>query len=491
MPDETPIEETIGIDEVKLAKLDDLRAKGRDPFLQARYDRTHTCAAVAEKFDELQGSVVRIAGRIMSKRDHGKAGFADLADESGRIQIYYKLDKVGAEAFDDLTKLDLGDIVGVEGKVFATRTGQKTVEVEKAVLLTKIIRTLPEKWHGLTDVEIRYRQRYVDLIVNPEVRERFRIRSAVMAEMRRFLDSRGFIEVETPILQPLAGGATAEPFITHYNALGTDVYLRIAIELHLKRLIVGGIEKVYEMGRIFRNEGLSVRHNPEFTMLELYWAYVDYTDILKLVEESIANIAQSVFGTYDFEIAGEKVSLEPPFARMTFAEALDKYTGIKLERLTEADQVVKAAESVGVELPEKRTYEKVLDEIMKTKVEPHLIQPTFLLDYPVELSPLAKRIPTNPRLTYRFELFVNKMELANAFSELNDPIDQRKRFESQIADQTEGYRELDEDFLRALEYGMPPTGGLGIGMDRLVMMFTGQTSIREVLLFPQLKPEGR
>jgi lysyl-tRNA synthetase class 2 len=491
MPDDTPIEETIGIDEVKLAKLDDLRAKGRDPFLQARYDRTHTCAEVSEKFDELQGGVVRIAGRIMAKRDHGKAGFADLGDETGRIQIYYRLDRMGAEAFEEMTKLDLGDIVGVQGRVFATRTGQKTVEVETAVLLTKIIRTLPEKWHGLTDVELRYRQRYVDLIVNPEVRERIRVRSAVMAEMRRFLDSRGFIEVETPILQPLAGGATAEPFITHYNALGTDVYLRIAIELHLKRLIVGGIEKVYEMGRVFRNEGLSVRHNPEFTMLELYWAFADYIDILKLVEDSIAHIAEKVFGTYEFRIGSEKVSLKPPFARMTFAEALDMYTGVKLESLTDADRVIQAAENIGVELPEKRSYEKVLDEIMKTKVEPHLIQPTFLLDYPVELSPLAKRIPSNPRLTYRFELFVNKMEVANAFSELNDPIDQRKRFEMQIADQTEGYREVDEDFLRALEYGMPPTGGLGVGMDRLVMMLTGQTSIREVLLFPQLKPESK
>jgi lysyl-tRNA synthetase class 2 len=485
--------------EVKLAKLRALQAAGRDPFTHVRWDRNQCAAGIESVFEQLEkdGIIVSIAGRLLSRREHGKAGFADLQDESGRIQLYFKTDVIGAESFEQFKDLDLGDIVGVKGKVFKTRTGQVTVEVQEWALLTKILQSLPEKWHGLQDVEQRFRQRYADMIVNRDVFSRIRRRSKAVAEIRRFLDQRGFLEVETPLLHAICGGATAEPFVTHWNALKADYYLRIAIELHLKRLIVGGMERVYEIGRVFRNEGLSTRHNPEFTMLELYWAYVDYTDIMQLTEDLVMHLAGKVFKSTEVEYGEHKLTFKAPFRRLTFDAALREYAGCGLADLRTLDDVRREAARLGVHLPKDGGYEKSLDEIFKEKVEPNLVQPTFIIDYPVGLSPLAKRISAADKakagyapdleVTYRFELFIACMEVANAFSELNDAVDQRARMEHQITDKAEGIKELDEDFITALEYGLPPTGGLGIGIDRLIMLLSGTPSIREVIAFPQLR----
>jgi len=472
---------------IKLQKLDALRTAGIDPFREVRFDRTHVVADVDKLFEELEGQDVAIAGRLVAARLHGKAGFADLLDESGRIQLYFKRDNLGEDSFERFKELDLGDILGVNGSVMKTRTGQTSVAVKEWKLLAKTLQTLPEKWHGLTDVDQRYRQRYVDMIVNREVFARLKQRSQAINETRRFLDTRGFVEVETPILHAICWGAAAEPFVTHWNVLKADYYLRIAIELHLKRLIVGGMERVYEIGRVFRNEGLSPRHNPEFTMLELYWAYVDYHDIMQLTEDLVVHLVDTVFGSRQVPYGDWELDFSPPFARLSFEEAMQRYAGVGLEQLKTLDDLKREAKRLDIELPEERGFGFCLDELFKEKVEPNLIQPTFIYDYPKSLSPLAKAHPDNPELTYRFELFAATMELANSFSELNDPLDQRQRMEDQIADKAEGYRELDEDFLTALEYGMPPTGGLGIGMDRLVMVLSGTQAIREVIYFPQLR----
>ena len=500
-----------GIDEAKTEKLDALKSAGLDPYGEVRYERTQCAAGIHASFADLEAKTVRVAGRILTKRVMGKAGFADLHDQSGKIQLYFTRDDAayewgeGAHKPDNLPdgaparemtgyqlykKLDLGDVIGAEGEVFATKTGEISIHVRKFTLLSKILRTLPEKFHGLTDIEARYRHRYVDLAVNRDVRDRFVKICKAKSEIRRFLESRMFVEVETPMLHDIAGGATADPFKTHFNALDQDMFLRIAIELQLKRLIVGGMERVFEMGRVFRNEGVDTSHNPEFTMLELYWAYADYGDVMKLTEDLIVNAADKVFGTRNFEFGDTPVSFEPPFARVTFGDAMQKYAGVDIMEVRTLEQVVAKARSLQIQLPEKKTYEKVLDEIFKEMVEPNLIQPTFVLDYPVELTLLAKRRPDNPRLVYRFELFAAGFEIANSFSEANDPIDQRRRMEEQVGEAKaagEKDREIDEDFLAALEYAMPPNGGLGIGIDRLMMLLTGQTSIREVLLFPQLR----
>ncbi len=468
-------------------KLRRLKEQGVDPYLEVRFDRTHTVKELLYQFDELEGAVVRTAGRLMAKRGHGKAAFLDIADENGRIQVYANIDALGKEAFALVSNLDIGDVIGVEGELFRTRTGQESVKALSCTLLVKSLEPLPEKWHGIADVELKYRKRYLDLIMNPETRERFRLRSRIVTEMRRFLDQRGFLEFELPILEPICGGATAEPFVTHWNALDSDFYLRIAIELRLKRLIVGGYERVYEIGRIFRNEGVDTRHNPEFSMLELYWAYVDYTDIMQLTEDMVVHLCDTCLETRTVESAGDTLSFEPPFARRQYDDLLQEHAGVTLAELANREDAAACAKKLGLELAEDAGYEKIIDEIWTEKVEPHMIQPTFVLDYPVAISPLAKRIPDRPHLAYRFELFANRNELANAFSELNDPIDQRVRMEQQIARAAEGYRELDEDFLSALEYGMPPTGGLGVGIERLLMVLLGETSIREVMVFPQLR----
>ena len=591
--------------EIKLQKLRELQEAGQDPFRHVRFDRKECSSAVLLMFTQFESREVTLSGRLVAKRVHGKAGFADLQDESGRIQLYFKKDIIGEEAFELYKQLDLGDIIGAKGKVFRTRTEQISIEVTEFTLLSKILQTLPEKFHGLTDVDQRYRQRYVDLIVNREVLTRLRNRSKAISEIRRFLDGKGFLEVETPVLHATAGGATAETFKTHWNALKSDFHLRIALELHLKRLIVGGFERVYEIGRVFRNEGISTRHNPEFTMLELYEAYVDYTDIMKLTEELVMRLAEAVFKIREVQYGDYKLDFSKPFAKITFNEAMEKWAGVGLDKLRTLEDVKREAKRLGIKLPEDRGFEACLDEIFKEKVEPNLIQPTFIYDYPKGLSPLAKSHPDNPELTYRFELFIATMEMANSFSELNDPLEQRERFEEQIRDRvpdalladcqaekqlfeegqadgkvllgekgqqaleqferliswlssnegnekagwdgmpesgmvpwliefnealallglrhprlqsvSTGVRmlrriasdydmpgrkellaafersdeyasaELDEDFLNALEYGMPPTGGLGIGIDRLIMVLSGTPAIREVIAFPQLK----
>ena len=498
-------------DAIMLEKLAQMRAGGLDPYGEVRFERTHEAREIVDGFGSLEGQNVRVAGRLLTKRVMGKAGFADMHDQSGKIQLYFKRDDVsyargtgaagsaeiaeGAaardlSAYDLYKKLDLGDIIGVEGNVFKTKTGEVSVHVETFTLLCKVLRPLPEKWHGLTDVEARYRHRYVDLAINRDARDRFIKLAEARSEIRRFLSDRDFIEVETPLLHEIAGGAAPDPFVTHYNALDQDMYMRIAIELHLKRLIVGGMERVFEMGRVFRNEGTSVKHNPEFTMLELYWAYADYGDVMELTEGLIAHIAREVFGSHMLPFGETEIDYTPPFARITFSDAMRKYAAFELAETRTLEAVVAKAKNLGVQLPEKRTYEKVLDEIFKELVEPNLVQPTFILDYPVELTLLAKRRPDDPRLVYRFELFVAGFEVANSFSEANDPLDQRARMAEQVAEARasgEAFRDVDEDFLAALEYGMPPNGGLGIGIDRLLMLLSGRQSIREVLLFPQLR----
>nr|WP_277998214.1 lysine--tRNA ligase [Zhaonella formicivorans] len=476
--------------QVRRQKLDELRNAGIDPFGQ-RYMRTHMAQNILDNFAELENQVVAIAGRIMAKRGHGKASFAHVQDLSGQIQVYVRLDDVGEFTYQMFTKLDIGDIIGIKGKVFKTKMGETTVWAEDVVLLTKSLRPLPEKWHGLKDVEIRYRQRYVDLIVNPEVRKTFIVRSKAIKAMREFLDSKGFLEVETPVLHPIAGGAAARPFITHHNALDIDLYMRIALELHLKRLLVGGLERVYEIGRVFRNEGISTRHNPEFTMMELYQAYADYEDMMALTEELVAYVAQEALGTTEIVYQGEVLNLTPPWPRITMLDAIKKYTDVDFTTIQTDAEAVAIGEKFNIDVKNNRTKGKIINEMFETYVEPHLMQPHFIIDYPLEISPLAKPKKDNPEFTYRFEAFIACRELANAFSELNDPIDQKERFVAQVKQKAAGDEEahpMDEDFIRALEYGMPPAGGLGIGVDRLIMLLTDAASIRDVLLFPTMKP---
>lgn len=477
---------------VRRAKLDELRSKKIDPY-PYRFDRDSTAAAALEKYKGLQGEEsspdeISIAGRIMTKRGHGKASFANIQDESGKIQIYVKLDVIGQEKFDLFEKLDIGDFIGVKGPVFKTRTGETTVRVKDLELLSKSLHPLPEKWHGLTDKELRYRERYVDLIVNHDVKEVFVKRSKIISEIRNYLISKGYLEVETPVLHVQPGGAAARPFETYHNALDMDLYLRIALELHLKRLIVGGFEKVFEIGRVFRNEGISFKHNPEYTMLELYEAYSDYNDIMKLTENMVSSVAIKVLGGTKIKFKDLDIDFKPPWARITLHDALKKYANIDIN--TDERGLRAIAKQKGLEGHDELPVGKIINLLYDTFVEAKIVQPTFIIDYPVETSPLAKRKRDNPKLVERFEVIVAGMEVANAFSELNDPVDQRDRFKEQVKNREAGDDEaesMDEDFLRALEYGMPPTGGLGIGIDRIVMLFTGQPSIRDVLLFPHMR----
>ena len=481
--------------QIRRDKLKDLQESGNDPFQITRYAVDNDSANIKENFDALEGQPVSIAGRLMSKRGMGKVSFCDLQDKSGRIQLYARKDEMDEEEYNRFKKYDIGDIVGVQGEVFRTQRGEMSVRVQKVTLLSKSLLPLPEKFHGLTNTELRYRQRYVDLIVNPEVKRNFIIRSQFIKYVRDFMDARGFMEVETPVLNTISGGATARPFITHHNTLDIDMYMRIATELPLKRLIVGGMDRVYEIGRIFRNEGMDPKHNPEFTTIELYQAYADFNDMMDLFEDLLSSAAQKILDTYQVEWQGEKIDLTPGWPRMPMHEAVKKYCGIDFMAITSDEEAVAAAKSIGVELPETadKTWGNALYECFDQKVEEKLIQPTFITMHPVDVSPLAKRSPSDPRLTERFELFICHSEMGNAFSELNDPIDQRQRFQKQVELRDKGDDEagmMDEDFLTALEYGLPPTGGLGIGIDRCVMLLTNSDSIREVILFPTMKPEG-
>ncbi len=478
---------------IRREKLVKLQEEGNDPFQITRYVVDNDSANIKEHFDALEGGQVSIAGRLMSNRGMGKVSFYDLQDKAGRIQLYARKDEMDEEEYNCFKKYDIGDIVGVKGVVFRTQRGEMSVRVEHVTLLSKSLLPLPEKFHGLTNTELRYRQRYVDLIVNQEVKRNFIIRSQFIKHVRDFMDSRGFMEVETPVLNTISGGATARPFITHHNTLDMDMYMRIATELPLKRLIVGGMDRVYEIGRIFRNEGMDPKHNPEFTTIELYQAYADFNDMMDLFEDLLSSAAQSILGTYQVEWQGEKIDLIPGWPRMPMHEAVKKHCGIDFMAITSDEEAVAAAKSIGVELPETadKTWGNALYECFDQKVEKKLIQPTFITMHPVDVSPLAKRSPIDPRLTERFELFICHNEMGNAFSELNDPIDQRQRFQKQMELRAKGDDEagmMDEDFLTALEYGMPPTGGLGIGIDRCVMLLTNSDTIREVILFPTMKP---
>ncbi|MBI5116374.1 lysine--tRNA ligase [Candidatus Poribacteria bacterium] len=475
----------------KLARIGEL---GEEPFRYS-YSRTHTVRQAYERYEENKAGSsdtnVKLAGRLVALRSHGKSTFADLKDDSGKIQIFFGLQDLGQEKYEFLAKLvNIGDFIGVEGGVFTTRTNQVTVRVQNFSLLTKSLRPLPEKWHGLKDIETRLRQRYLDLLSNDEVREIFRKRSGIIKSIREFLDARAYIEVETPMLHPIPGGATARPFVTHHNALDRDLYLRVAPELYLKRLIVGGFEQVYEINRNFRNEGLSPRHNPEFTMLELYHAYVDYEYVMSLVEEMINHVARTLNGSTTLTYQGNAIDVKAPWPRMPFFQAIRQFAGVDMEPISDADAAREAVSNLTLDLDPSAGYGKICDELLKTYVRPNLISPTFIVDYPVELSPLAKSKRGNPRLVERFQPFIGGLEIGNAFSELNDPIEQRRRFESQMKLRERGDEEaqrLDEDFVTALEYGMPPAGGLGIGIDRLVMLLTDSSTIKDVVLFPQLR----
>ncbi len=475
---------------VKRAKLADLQENGKDPFQIMKYDVTYHTKDIVNNFEEMEGKPVSIAGRVMSKRVMGKASFCNINDISGNIQAYVKRDEVGEEPYKEFKKYDIGDIVGIEGEVFKTHSGEISIKATKVVLLTKSLQILPEKFHGLKDTDTRYRQRYIDLIVNTEVRDTFVKRSQIIREIRNYLDGKEFIEVETPVLVPNAGGAAARPFFTHHNALDQDIHLRISLELYLKRLIVGGLERVYEIGRVFRNEGLSVRHNPEFTLLELYQAYTDYYGMMDLVEELFKTVATKVLGTTTISYDGVEIDLAKPFERLTMVEAIKKYANIDFDQVADEAAAKALAKEHHIEFEARHKRGDIINLFFEEFVEEHLVQPTFIMDHPVEISPLASRKPSDPDYTERFELFITKREMANAFSELNDPLDQRGRFEAQEALRAAGddeANELDEDFLTALEYGMPPTGGIGIGIDRLVMLLTDSAAIRDVLLFPTMK----
>ena len=476
---------------IRREKLKELQDAGADPFQQVRFERTNYTTDIRDKFDEMEGKTVRLAGRMMSKRIMGKASFADLSDRYGRLQLYIKRDALGDEAYKGFKKLDIGDLLGIQGEAFRPQKGEISVAVSELTLLSKNLIPLPEKWHGLKDTDMRYRQRYVDLIINPEVRDVFEKRSAIVREIRRFMDGRGFMEVETPCLNTIPGGAAARPFITHHNALDIDMYMRIATELHLKRLIVGGFEQVYEIGRIFRNEGMDTKHNPEFTTIELYQAYTDYQGMMDITEDMVVHVCQTVLGTTHVTYQGTELDFSKGWKRMTMADAVKEYSGLDFMAMNQ-EEALAAVKAKGLEVEKnKESWGDLLAQCYDEYVEANLIQPTFITDYPVEVSPLAKRKPSDPRLTERFECFVYGRELCNAFSELNDPIDQRQRFERQVELRNAGDDEasmMDDDFVTALEYGMPPTGGMGMGIDRLVMLLTDSASIRDVLLFPTMKP---
>lgn len=478
---------------VRRTKLAELQENNKDPFQIMKYDVTHHSTEIKEHFDELEGKTVTIAGRIMSKRVMGKASFCNVQDLPGNIQSYVARDNVGEESYKDFKKYDVGDIVGIEGEVFKTKTGEISVHASKVTLLSKSLQILPEKYHGLVNTDIRYRQRYTDLIMNNEVRETFVKRSKIISAIRNYLDGQGFLEVETPMLVPNAGGAAARPFETHYNALDEDVKLRISLELYLKRLIVGGMERVYEIGRVFRNEGLDTRHNPEFTLMELYQAYTDYHGMMDLSENLYRHVAREVCGTDKITYGGVEIDLGKPFERLTMVEAVKKYTGIDFDEVADTEAAKKLADEHHIHYEARHKKGDILSLFFEEYVEEHLIQPTFIMDHPVEISPLTKRKPDKPDYTERFELFITAREMANAYSELNDPIDQRHRFEAQEELKAQGDEEansIDEDFLNALEIGMPPTGGIGFGIDRMVMLLTDSPAIRDVLLFPTMKTLG-
>ena len=488
--DEKDLNEVLKIRREKLANL---RSEGEDPFIVTKFDRTNLISDILDNYDAYEGKVVVLAGRMMSKRVMGKMSFADLRDTSGKIQLCVKRDEMGEEPYKKYKKFDIGDIIGITGEVFTTQRGEISVRTSKIELLSKSLRPLPEKFHGLTDKEIRYRQRYVDLIMNPESKRNFEIRSKFVAYLRRYLDGLGFMEVETPVLSPIAGGANARPFITHHNAQDIDMYMRIATELHLKRLIVGGMERVYEVGRIFRNEGMDTKHNPEFTTCELYQAFTNLDGMMDILEGILSGAAKEILGTYHVQWLGHEIDLTPSWQRVTMADAVKNVTGADfMACVGDADKGVELAKSVGVDMDGvPHTWGNALYETFDQKVEETLIQPTFITMYPVEVSPLAKRSPEQPALTERYEMFICGCEMGNAFSELNDPIDQYERFKAQAEKRANGDEEadmMDEDFVMALEYGMPPTGGLGFGIDRCSMMLCGTDSIRDVILFPTMKP---
>ncbi|MBD8016786.1 MULTISPECIES: lysine--tRNA ligase [Planococcus] len=483
---------------VRREKMQAFRDHGMDPF-GGRFERTHLSQEIIEQYGELSKEELEetphevvIAGRVMTKRGKGKAGFAHIQDLKGQIQIYVRKDAIGEEAYEFYNTVDLGDILGVKGTVFKTNVGELSVKAKEVTFLTKALRPLPEKFHGLKDVEQRYRQRYLDLLTSESSKETFILRSRIIQSMRRYLDNEGFLEVETPMLHSIAGGAAAKPFITHHNALDMELYIRIAIELHLKRLIVGGLEKVYEIGRVFRNEGISTRHNPEFTMLELYEAYADFNDIMALTENLVAHIAQEVLGTTTVQYGEDEIDLAVGWKRLHMADAVKEYTGVDFWKPMTKEEAHALAKEHQIDVKPTMEVGHILNEFFEQKVEEQLVQPTFVYGHPVEISPLAKKNPEDERFTDRFELFIVRREHANAFTELNDPIDQRQRFEAQLIEKAEGNdeaHEMDEDFIEALEYGLPPTGGLGIGIDRLIMLLTNSSSIRDVLLFPQMRPK--
>ena len=478
---------------IRREKLTNLQAEGQNPFVITRFDWDATSQQIKDNFDAMEGKPVKVAGRLMSKRGMGKVSFCDLQDRDGRIQLYARQDEMDEEVYKKFKKFDIGDIVGVEGEAFRTQRGEMSVRAHNIILLSKSLLPLPEKFHGLQDKELRFRQRYVDLMVNPEVKKNFVIRSQFIKFMRNYLDNMGYMEVETPVLNTIAGGAAARPFVTHHNTLDIDMYMRIATELPLKRLIVGGMDRVYEIGRIFRNEGMDPKHNPEFTTVEMYQAYADFHTMMDIAEGILAGAAKEINGSYQVEWMGEQIDLTPGWRRLTMVDAVKEYVGVDFGAITDDAEAVAAAKVVGVELADaaEKTWGNALYACFDQKVEEKLIQPTFITMYPVEVSPLTKRSPADPRLTERFELFICHSELANAYSELNDPIDQRQRFEKQVEQRERGDDEtemLDEDFLTAMEYGMPPTGGMGMGIDRCVMLLTGADTIREVILFPTMKP---
>ncbi len=487
------------ITQQRLEKLERLRAQGINPYPH-RYHRSHTTKEAIELLEQQEKSpnsivtaVVSVAGRVTAYRPMGKISFLDLRDGSGKIQLSCHKESLSEDNLSLLKELDIGDIVGASGKPFRTKSGEPTIEVASLTLLAKSLQPLPEKWHGLSDIDTRYRQRYLDLIANIETKHTFKVRSQVISAIRQFLNERGFLEVETPVLQPSAGGALAQPFTTHHHALDRDLYLRIALELHLKRLIVGGFDKVYELGRTFRNEGISIKHNPEFTMLESYEAYADYNDVMKMLEELIHHVCQEVLGKDEVSFAGSTISFKPPWQRLELRQAITEHAGIDFEEFPDANSLRDKMRELDIEVDPEKDRGRLIDELIATFVEPNLTQPTFLVDYPIEMSPLAKTKPESERLVERFEAFAGGMEIANAFTELNDPVEQRNRFTKQLKERKAEDKiaeTIDEDFLLALEYGMPPTGGLGVGIDRLVMLFTNQPSIREVILFPQLKEKG-
>ena len=477
---------------IRKEKLEELKKQGKNPFEIRKYNRTHTSQDVKDNFEELENKDVSIAGRIVAKRIMGKASFCHIQDMQGKIQSYVSINDLGEANYSEFKTYDIGDIIGITGFVFKTKTGEISIHAKNVILLAKSLRPLPEKFHGLKDTELRYRQRYVDLIMNPEVKETFIIRTKIITEIRKILDEKGYLEVETPVLNTIAGGATARPFVTHHNTLDMDMYLRIATELYLKRLIVGGFDKVYEIGKDFRNEGMDIRHNPEFTMIELYSAYEDYNDMMDITEEIVTKVAKNVAGKEIVNYQGTDIKLASPWKRISMIDAIKEATKIDFNKINTDEEAIKVAEEKGVELEEgKKTRGYIINAFFEAFVEENLIQPTFIYDYPVEISPLTKRKPSDPRLVERFEFFIGGREYVNAYSELNDPIDQYERFLDQVKQREAGDEEanmMDDDFVQALEYGMPPTGGLGIGIDRLVMLLTDSASIRDVLLFPTMKP---